>query len=566
MGGLIVLHNISRQYRHIKRYQKIAEVLLKNGFGIIIDWLDLNRYLPFKERFNKDSVEINKKSLPERVRKVLQELGPTYIKLGQLLSTRADILPPAYIKELRKLQDNVTPVPFTRIEEVLVAELGEDYMQFFLEIDKNPQAAASIAQTHRAILEDGTDVILKIQRPGIKKIITNDVEILRNFILMAQDRGIIPGFIKAHKILDEFYENLQKELDFKRELANINKFAVNMKDEEKIIVPAVYEDISSRRLLVMEEIKGIKLSLLEKYDDLREFNINGEMLASLGARSLMKQVLIDGFFHADPHPGNIFVVKENNLAYIDFGMMGQLTVEDQDKMSVLFIALLQQDINIVTDILMEMGEFDKEINIRKFKLEIQDLMNRYYGIELADINFMTVIDDIERLLYNFQIRMPEEFFLLFRAIGVSESIGFILDPSFNMVKVAREFVRELLISKIQPERVLEKVINKFWDLRNVTRGLPSKVNKLMNNIINDEFTIRFKHVNLESLTRKLDIVSNRLSLSLIISALIIGSSMIIQTDMEPIVYGIPLLGFVGYSVAGIMGIWLVISIFRSGRF
>ena len=536
---------------------------MKNGLGVIVENLELTKYLPFKKRFNKESYELNKKGFATRFRKVLQELGPTYIKLGQLLSTRADILPTVYIKELRKLQDKVDPVSFEQIEGVLIDELGNNYMEYFQKINKKAQAAASIAQTHRAILLDGTDVILKIQRPGIEKIVQSDFEILKNLILMAEDRGFFPDFLQASKLIEEFKDSLKKELDFKREAANINKFTKNFEQNDRIIIPAVYEKSSTRRILVLEEIKGTKLSDIENPENL---DIDGPSLAILGAQAFMKQVLIDGFFHADPHPGNIFVLGKNKLAYIDFGLMGQLTEEDKSKMGMLFIALIHQDINIITDILLEVGYFEEEINQRKFKLEIQDLMNQYYGIELANLDFMMVIDDIERILYNFHIRMPEEFFLLFRAIGVNEGIGFLLDPYFDLVEVASDFTKELIISKLEPGYLLDKLVDKLWDLRSSTKGLPLKFNKLLNDIINDEFTIRFKHINLEQITNKIDIVSNRLSISLIISAVIIGSSMILQTDMNPIVYGIPLLGFLGYSIAGIMGIWLVISIFRSGRF
>lgn len=557
-----MLLNISKQYRHLKRYRKIAEVLIKNGLGVIVERLDLNKYLPLKKRINNDKV-LYKKDLSVRLRKVLQELGPTYIKLGQLLSTRADILPPNYIQELRKLQDKVEPVPFEEIEIVLIKELGVDYIKNFKKIDKTPQAAASIAQTHKAKLENGCDVILKIQRPGIDKVVQIDFEILKNLFAMADERGLLPGFLNIDKLLDEFRESLKKELNFKRELVNIKKFKENFKENKNIIAPDVFKNISTKKTLVLEEIKGFKLSEIKEADRKK---INGQSLAALGAKAFMKQVLVDGFFHADPHPGNIFALENNKIAYIDFGLMGQLTEEDKDKLGILFIALLKKDINIITDILLEMGSFDKEVNQRKFKLEIQDLMNRYYGIELAEIDFSVIVDDIERLLYNFHIRMPEEFFLLFRAIGVSEGVGYLLDPSFNIIDVAQDFMKELIINKLQPTYLIDKAVNSLWNLRTITKDLPAKLNNLVNSIIDDDFTIRFKHINLEQISDKLDIVSNRLSISLIISAIIIGSSMILQTNMQPSIYGIPLFGFLGYIIAGILGIWLVISILRSGKF
>lgn len=558
-----MIYNIPKQIRHLQRFRKIAEVLLKHGMGVIVERLDLYKYLPFKKRFNKGSSQLNKNKFPTRFREVLEELGPTYIKFGQLLSTRADILPPDYIKELRKLQDKVKPVSFEEIENILITEIGRDYMQYFQMVEKEPQAAASIAQTHRAVLHDGTDVILKIQRPGLDRTVQSDIEIIKNLILVAEERGIVPDFLKLHKVIDEFTESLIKELDFKRELANINKFASNFLQDDRILIPKVYEDLSTKKLLVLQEIKGIKLSEIE---DVARDGIDGSSLAVLGAKNFMKQILIDGFFHADPHPGNIFIVDGDKLAFIDFGLMGQLTEDDKEKIGMLFIALLRQDINIITELLLEIGFFEKEINKRKFKLEIQDLLNRYYDIELSGLDFSVVIDDIGRILYNFHIRVPEEFFLLFRAIGVNEGVAYLLDPSFNIVEVSRNFVKELIVSKFEPSYLVNKLVDKFWDIKHSTKGLPSKFNKLLNDIISDEFTIQFKHINLEQIINKIDIVSNRLSISLIISALIIGSSMILQVDIEPFIYGIPLLGFLGFSVAGIMGIWLIFSIFRSGKF
>lgn len=560
---MFINFNIGKQYQHLKRYRKIAEILIRNGLAFVVDRLDLGKYLPLKQRINNKEEDVNKNIIAKRLRQVLQELGPTYIKLGQLLSTRADILPPDYVQELRKLQDKVEEVPFVKIEEVLIEELGKNYSKYFKKIEKTPQAAASIAQTHRAVLQDGTDVILKIQRPDIRKTIKVDLEIIKNLVLSAEERELFPGFLKPHKIVDEFRETIFKELNFKSELSNIKKFKDNFAKEDKIEVPEVYNRFSTRKILVLEEIKGLKLS---EVNEKNRKDINGPLLARLGAKALMKQVLIDGFFHADPHPGNIFVLGKEHLAYIDFGMMGRLTAEDQDQMTILFTALLHQNIDMIVDTILDIGYVEDDINNRKLKIEINNLLDRYYGIELEEIDFNIVVDDIERLLYNFHIRMPEEFFLLFRAVGISEGVGYTLDPSFNMVAVARNFLKTIIIEKMKPENLLERLIKGIWKYRNLGKNLPTRINNILNKIIVDDFTIGFKHLNLEKLTNKIDIVSNRLSISMIISALIIGSSMILQTELEPQIYNIPLLGFAGYSIAGLMGLWLVISIFRSGKF
>ncbi|HLV08922.1 MAG TPA: AarF/UbiB family protein, partial [Halanaerobiales bacterium] len=521
----------------------------------------LGKFLPLGKRLKKRG-ELKKGDLSKRVCSVLQELGPTYIKFGQLLSTRADILPINYIKELRKLQDHVSSEPFEKMETVLIDEMGENYRQFFKKIDTKPRAAASIAQTYHGVLHNGRDVILKIQRPGIEKIINTDLEIMKNLVLLVEEKEIVPSFFKAHKIVEEFRDSIKKELDFKREAASIKMVCDNFKTEESVIIPELIEELSGKRLLVLEEIKGIKLSEFEPV----KHEVDGKELAQLGARVLMKQTLIDGFFHADPHPGNVFIMDNNKLAYIDFGMMGQLTEEDRDKLIILFIAFLKKKIDLIIDTLLEIGDFEGKLNHRKFKLEISDLINRYYGIAISEINYSIVIDDIQRILYNFRIRIPAEFFLLFRAISVNQGVAYTLDPSFNIVETANEFLKEIVMSKLRTDNLLEKMTGKLWRVNKITRNLPGKLNRLFTKFVTDEFTIRFKHQNLGPLIHKLDIVSNRLSISLIISALIIGSSMILQTDLQPMIYGIPLFGFAGYSIAGIMGIWLVLSIFRSGKF
>ncbi|HLV09599.1 MAG TPA: AarF/UbiB family protein, partial [Halanaerobiales bacterium] len=521
----------------------------------------LGKFLPLGKRLKKRG-ELKKGDLSKRVCSVLQELGPTYIKFGQLLSTRADLLPINFIKELRKLQDSVIAEPFEKMETILIEELGDNYRQFFKKIDTKPKATASIAQTHHGVLPDGQEVILKIQRPGIEKNINTDLEIMKNLAFLIEEKEIVPSFLKPHKIIEEFRDSIKKELDFKREAASIKIVYDNYKNEERVIIPGVIEELSGKRLLVLEEIKGIKLS--EYKPD--KYRIEGKELAQLGARVLLKQILIDGFFHADPHPGNVFILDRDKLAYVDFGMMGQLTKEDREKLIILFIAFLKKKIDLIVDILLEIGDFEGKLNHRKFKLEISDIINRYYGIAISDINFSTIIDDIQRILYNFRIRIPAEFFLFFRAISVSQGVAYILDPSFNIVETANEFLKEIVLNKVKTDNLLENITDKLWRLNKVTRNLPGKLDRLFTKIVSDEFTIRFKHLNLGSLIHKLDIISNRLSISLIISALIIGSSMILQTDLQPVIYGIPLFGFAGYSIAGIMGIWLVLSIFRSGKF
>ncbi|MFW6309007.1 MAG: ABC1 kinase family protein [bacterium] len=555
--------NLSQKYRHFQRYQEIAQILFTNGLGFIVDRLDLKKFLPFKKRLEIDGSELNKKTLASRFRSVLQELGPTFIKLGQLMSTRPDIFPPDFIKELRKLQDQVDPLPFSQLEEVLEDELGENFRDNFRNIDKKSRAAASIAQTHHAVMDDGSNVILKIQRPKIQKKSKVDMEILYNLAEIAKERELFPDFIDPVDFVTEFRDSLMKELDFRREVSNMDKFRNNFADNPQVKIPHVYKDLSGDRLIVMEEIKGIQLNEINP-ENVSE--VDTKSLADLGARVFMKQIFIDGFFHADPHPGNIFIVEQDKLAYIDFGLVGQLTDEVKTQFSILFFALMYKDSGMIVDIIMDIGVVPPEVNSRKVELEVKDLINKYYGRDLGEIDFMSVFDDFQRILYKFNIRMPQDFFLLIRAMAVSEGVGYLIDPSFNIVEVGQDFLPDLLKSRLSLHEGGNYLFSKLWKLRNLTHRVPGKLGKIIDKVINNNFTINFKHQNLENLINKLDIISNRLSISLIISALIISSSVILHTEMSPMVFNIPLLGFVGYILAGILGFLLVIAIIRSGRF
>ncbi len=555
--------NVMKKYEHFQRYREISQIFIKNGLGFLLEYFELTRFVPLKKRISDESEEISRASLPSRLRKVLEELGPTYVKLGQLLSTRPDILPPDYIQEFRKLQDDVAPVPYSKIEPILEEELEGDVDDVFNYVEEKAQAGASIAQTHRAELKDGKSVILKIQRPGIEKKIRTDLEMIENLAEMIAEREVLPEFINVKGLVDEFKESLYKELDFMRELYNIKRFKANFADDERIICPDVYEEYSSRRILVMEEIEGIKLSQFEESD---RKDIEGEKLARVGAESLLKQVMIDGFFHADPHQGNLLVVDGDKLAYIDFGLIGQISSDDRDRFALLFAALLRRNVEIITDIITEIGEVPREINRRKLKIDIEEFIYNYYNRKLEDINLKVLFEELQHIVFKHHIKLPQEFFLLFRALGVSEGVGSTLDPDFNIVSVGNDFLRELMKDRFSPDSLFKRFSLGLWRLRRDIKGLPGDLADVIEKMGRDDLSIIFQHENLDELEEKIDFASNRLSISLIISSLIIGSSLIIQTGVEPHFRGIPLFGFLGFSIAGVLGVWLVISIFRSGRF
>ena len=551
--------NLPKHYRHFQRYSEIAQILVKNGLGFIISQLDLNKYLPFRKRI-KTAERPTGKMLPVKIREVLQELGPAYIKLGQLLSTRADVFPPVFISEMRKLQDKVPAEDFEEIEIFLKNELGEKFESEIIKIEKESTAAASIAQTHKVVLKNNKNAIMKVKRPGIDKKISVDVEIMENLARQAEERDLFNSVIRPLEIIQEFKRTIKDELNFKGEMANIIRFRSDFADNPYITAPEVYSELSTVNVLFMEEIKGFKLREVDQSHPHNKF------IAELGAKALMRQVLINGFFHADPHPGNIFITGDKTIAYVDFGMVGRITEEDRDLMALLFYALINKKINILMDVILILGSKPDNFNRRRFQLDMEKILDRYYGSDLANIQIKAVFEDLQYFIYEHQIRMPQDFFLLFRAIAVSEGVGQDLDPDFNVVEVGRDFISEILDDRMQMDKIISRVGSEIWKFGRKKHELNNQFKSVLSKLVEDDFTINFRHTNLENLISRIDIISNRLSMSLIIASLIIGSTLLIQTNMEPRIFNIPLLGFFGYSFAGILGLLLVISIFRSGKY
>lgn len=461
---------------------------------------------------------------------------------------------------MRKLQDKVPPEEFEVIEEFLKNELGSKYEEEIIKIEKEAEAAASIGQTHKIILKNNKSAIMKVKRPGIDKKISVDVEIMENLAKQAAERNLFNSIIRPVEIINEFKRTIKDELNFKGEMANIIRFRSDFADNPYITAPEVFSELSTVNVLIMEEIRGTKLR------DVDQSHPHNKFIAELGAKALMRQVLINGFFHADPHPGNIFITGEKTIAYVDFGMVGRITEEDRDLMALLFYALINKKINILMDVILILGEKPDNFNRRRFQLDMEKILDRYYGSDLSNIEIKAVFEDLQYFIYEHQIRMPQDFFLLFRAIAVSEGVGQDLDPDFNVVEVGKDFINDILDDRIQLKKIISRVGTEIWKFGRKKHELNNQLKSFLSKLVEDDFTINFRHTNLENLISRLDIISNRLSMSLIIASLIIGSTLLIQTNMEPRIFNIPLLGFIGYSFAGVLGLLLVISIFRSGKY
>lgn len=562
---MLSFSRINRNIRSIRRYRTILGILIKYGFGHIIEQLNINYYLELGRRLVTLGVapkEIERLSQPERLRLAMEELGPTFIKLGQILSTRPDIIPREYADEFSKLQDKVPSIPLEEIEGEIQRELGYPVSELFTAFSPLPIAAASIAQVHRGRLHTGEEVVVKVRRPGIKKLVETDLDILMGLAYLV-DRHIPTGDIfDPISIVKEFRRVINREMDFSREGHTIDRFEANFKDDETVHVPRVFWDCTGETVLTMEFVDGIKVS---NFDLLVEAGYDLKVIASRGADAFLKQVLVHGFFHGDPHPGNIFVLAGNTICMLDFGMVGRLDDELKLKLAELLTAVLQRDAQRIVSHLLYSGEITEEVDAKNLQRDLTELIDDYYGIPLQEINSGKLLGDFVELLTEYRIKFPADLMLLAKALVTVEGVGRQLDPDFNMISHLQPFMAKLLHERINPASLSREVFRVAHAYGALAKNFPRDLKEFINRVNRNKFKIDLEHRGLEKLINDLDKSSNRLSFSLLIAALIVGSSLIMQTDKGPLMFGFPVLGFLGYSIAGFLGLWLAIAILRSGR-
>ena len=564
MFSIKKLGAIGRTYRHLNRYQRILRVLFKYGFNDLVDRLHIDQYLESGLQMinRKPREQIARLSRPERLRLVFEELGPTFIKLGQLLSTRPDLIPAEYLDELARLQDEVPPFSLAEVHAIFREELGRSPDEVFHYFDAEPLAAASIGQVHRARLDSGAEVVVKVQRPDIENVIAVDLEILAHLAgLMEQYLEEVQGH-RPTAIVQEFARSLSREIDFAIELANVQRFARQFKNNAAIHVPLVYPELSTQRVLVMEYVLGIKASMAGQ---LREQGYDLPLIAERGATLVMEQIFVHGFFHADPHPGNLFILPDNVVCFIDFGQMGRLSRKDREDFTDLVLDLVAGDERTVVEgvlkVTVQLGEVDRESLAR----DLGGLVDLYLYRPLGELEAGRILQDLLDLVTRHKLTFKPAFYQMMKALSTVEGVGLMLDPKLELIRLARPFMRRIRLERMRPARLAEEIARTGSGYLQLLRELPEELRTILRQLRGGRMRIEFEHRGLQALGAALDRVSNRIAFAIVLAALIVGSSLIVLSDIPPHWHDIPVIGLLGFLVAGIMGFWLLLSIIRHGR-
>lgn len=554
------LKDVTRTYKHLKRYRQILNVLVKYGFGFFVKKFGMLQRLSNRKFIAKRLNGIEKLSAPERLRLALEELGPTFIKLGQILSIRPDIMPTEYILELIKLQDNVKEFDSNLAKKQFKEGTGKSIESVFLKFEDTPTASGSIAQVHKAVLKSGEQVVTKIQRPDIEKVIETDMEILFSAARFLENRIIDLKSYNPVGIVEEFSDVMQKELDFTKEAWNIEKFGKNFEDVEKITVPKIYWDLTGKRVLVMQFIEGTKINEINNYD-----SEDRKLICETLANASMKQIFDDGFFHADPHPGNILVTPQRDIAYIDFGMIGRLNKKMMAQIAELLIGVIEVDEDRIADAFLDIGIINDEVNINQFKLDIYDVIESYHGKTLKQLDLVKFLNEVFKVAIAHGIVMPSEFTLLIKVFVVVEGICRELYSEFNIVEFAQPYVKILIKERLSIKNILKESAYKLRDTNRHLMVLPSMVNDFLRKANSGKIKFDFQHKGLEEFMPELNKMVNKLVLSIIIAALLVGSALVVQVNRGPLLYGFPMIGVLGFSFAVVLGLWLAFTIIRSGK-
>ncbi|MEJ2586037.1 MAG: AarF/UbiB family protein [Deltaproteobacteria bacterium] len=546
-----------RTLAKLGRFKDVISSLLRYGFDDLVHRLDL----PGMDLIRKWTHADTQIGTYERIRHVLEDLGPTFIKFGQIMSLRPDLLPKSLIEELSKLQDDVATEPFEDIKEAVQHQLGRPLEDVFSIFDAKPLAAASLSQVHRAVLRDeGWIVCVKVQRPGIRKKIQTDLDILAAIAHRLHERSEELQFYDLPKLVRVTRRTLLREIDFKREARNM-KIARSYNKDGAIHIPEPHEAYCAEGLLIMEYVQGTKMKEMNRSE------LSSPMaLAKQGLQAAIKQILEDGFFHADPHPGNMLIMEGNRLCLLDWGMVGRLTEREQDDLLDLLSALVDKDPRGLAQALLHMSEERRPVDLQALERDLMEALDIYYSVPLKDLNVGHLLLLITDLLGEYRLKLPSDLVIMIKSLVTAEGTARLIYPELDVFTEAETYIKRLALKRLEPRALWQRFhtsLSRFFFLQ---RDIPVRISRIINKMESGELSIRFTHENLRGLRMTIENASSRMAFSIIIAALIIGSSMIVTTGIGPLLFGFPALGIVGYIISGVLGLWLVFNIIRAKRY
>lgn len=555
---------LDKGYTYVKRYREIVNVMIRYGFGYLLDRFGLRPFRSFKEKLTRPKPireQLLFLSEAERLRLALEELGPTFIKFGQILSTRHDLIPEEYINELSKLQDRVPPFEYAEAKKVIEKEFGKNIEEIFSSFDPVPIAAASIGQVHHARLSEGDEVAVKVMRPEIEKIIETDLFILMSLARFIEKHVKESKFFNPVGFIEEFSRVMRQEIYYTHEAKNADKFYKNFAGSTTVKIPKVYWKYTTKHILTHEFLEGIKISDIAKIE---ASGLDRKNISTNLANAYLKMIFEDGFYHADPHPGNLLVSREGAIIFLDFGMAGYIDPLLRENLVNMMIATQRNDIELLIETLDEMGLIS-DIGSPSLRINLEEFINKYYSMYAKFIDPTEFLRDLIDVLIKSGGRFPTNVMLLSKTLIIRDEISRKLDPEQNFAELVEPYVKKIIEERSKVSYIINETEKTLLDFARMIKSFPRRVNHLLIKAEKGKLKIELEHQGFESLIEELDITSNRLSFSMIISALIIGSSLVIQTRMSPNLFGVPLLGILGFFIAGFLGLGLLYSIIRSGK-
>ncbi|MGY6629773.1 MAG: ABC1 kinase family protein [Wenzhouxiangella sp.] len=547
--------------RDLGRVQDIAAVLIRYGFGDVVQRIGMSNALEKagKVLHWRKAEELARLKPPERLRRVMEELGPTFVKLGQVLATRVDLFGPEWLEEFSRLQDHAGSVPWEKIEAQLREDLGQPPMEVFDWIDTEPLAAASLGQVHRARLPDGQEVILKVRRPGIRPVVEADLRLLNRLAEIVESEAPELKDYKPRALVKQFGQSLRRELDFAAECRNAERIAGDLEPDSGIVVPGIHWEWTGERLNVQDYIDGIAG---RRYDAVIEAGLDPHLIAQRGTRAILKMILEQGFFHADPHPGNIKYLPDNQIALLDFGMVGRLSTDRRHEVAELLHGLVSRDSDGVARILLGWST-DSRAENEDLEQDVADFIDAYHGVPLDQLDMSAMIGDITGVLRRHHLVLPPDLVLMFKAFVTLEGMGRSLDPDFDMASEAAPVVEAVLRRHYSPTNMARRVQKNLVETLKILGNLPDDLSRLLRAARRGRIEVHVDVNSLKDVTARLDKAVSRLTLGIVTAALIIGSA--IAMNVDPTDTGVPVLGLLGFIGAALGGVWLLFSIWRSGR-